>query len=579
MEQRPRQPWGASKVQTGGQQPYLSAVAVARNDDHGGNLLGRVQIFVSAFLGQVRRHGIPSELILVEWNPPPDRPRLAEVLRWPDDFGPCTVRIIEAPPAIHSRYNHGQALPLYQMIAKNAGIRRARGEYVLATNIDVLFSDALYEFLRSRALDPWTMYRLDRLDVASDVPVYAPLDEQLAFCETHLLRVNAREGTFPVLADGSRTLSQQDISSKDSGILLGRGWYAPEEYLGRPFRWFGHEAELIILANAQRRALELDVEPGPGMGGELCRLQVLDEGGTLLAETAIQHRTRVHIVPPADDGGPVRLWLRAPGGGAWVADDPRVLNVRVFRCDWASNCAPPEAGGGAVHLYKVSTNLARRCLALPAGAVRLLAKGVSFLLQLRKSTVPLRVGIPLSRRALDRLQIRVEGGGVSFSVHPDMLRLRRWGSQPNQAAALSRTVYRGARALKEPIHTNACGDFTLMARERWLDLRGYAEFDMYSLHVDSLLCWAAWAMGLREEVLEDPMRMYHVEHDPGSGWTPEGKERLSERLHAKGVPCLDYGQVVAWLDQMRRFERPLIFNTADWGLAGDNLSETVLGAR
>jgi len=26
------------------------------------------------------------------------------------------------------------------------------------------------------------------------------------------------------------------------------------------------------------------------------------------------------------------------------------------------------------------------------------------------------------------------------------------------------------------LHTYACGDFTLMAREHWLDLRGYAEF-------------------------------------------------------------------------------------------------------
>src|SRR5690242_11351100 len=115
--------------------PYLSVVATARNDDHGGNLLHRMQIFVDAWISQAKRHVLSSELILVEWNPPRERKTLAEALRWPADMGPCEVRIVEVPPELHARYRHATALPLYQMIAKNVGIRRARGEFVLATNI------------------------------------------------------------------------------------------------------------------------------------------------------------------------------------------------------------------------------------------------------------------------------------------------------------------------------------------------------------------------------------------------------------------------------------------------------------
>src|SRR5208282_5084177 len=100
-----------------------------------------MQIFVTALLEQCRRHQIPSELIIVEWNPPPDRPPLAHALNWPRDPGPCAVRIIEVPAAIHRRYRNADGLALYQMIAKNAGIRRARGKFILATNIDILFSD------------------------------------------------------------------------------------------------------------------------------------------------------------------------------------------------------------------------------------------------------------------------------------------------------------------------------------------------------------------------------------------------------------------------------------------------------
>ena len=44
-----------------GETPYLSVVVTARNDDHGGNLLGRMQIFVDGWLAQARRYRIPSE--------------------------------------------------------------------------------------------------------------------------------------------------------------------------------------------------------------------------------------------------------------------------------------------------------------------------------------------------------------------------------------------------------------------------------------------------------------------------------------------------------------------------------------
>src|ERR1700676_3160448 len=114
--------------------PYLSVVATARHDTHGGNLLGRMQVFVDAWINQCKRHNLSSELIIVEWNPPADKPKLAEALRWPDDTGPCQVRIIEVPAELHRRYRHAAALPLYQMIAKNVGIRRAQGEFILATN-------------------------------------------------------------------------------------------------------------------------------------------------------------------------------------------------------------------------------------------------------------------------------------------------------------------------------------------------------------------------------------------------------------------------------------------------------------
>ena len=63
--------------------PYLSIVVTARNDNHGGDLTKRTQMFIDGLAAQATRHRVPIELILVEWNPPPDRRSLAEEMRWP----------------------------------------------------------------------------------------------------------------------------------------------------------------------------------------------------------------------------------------------------------------------------------------------------------------------------------------------------------------------------------------------------------------------------------------------------------------------------------------------------------------
>src|ERR1700744_2650077 len=130
--------------------PYLSVVVTARNDNHGENMLRRLQTFINALTSQAQTHRLPLELLLVEWNPPAGHVPLADVLQWPDSAGWCDIRIVTVPPEVHRRDAHAEALPLYQMIAKNAGIRRARGEFILATNIDILMSDELVRYIAER---------------------------------------------------------------------------------------------------------------------------------------------------------------------------------------------------------------------------------------------------------------------------------------------------------------------------------------------------------------------------------------------------------------------------------------------
>ncbi len=328
-------------------EPKLSVVATTRNDDHGGNQLARPQLFINGLAEQCDQFKLPVELLLVEWNPPADRPPLAEALRWPrsDWFQPS---VLVVPPEQHRTLAHAGKLPLFQMIAKNAGIRRARAPFVLATNIDILFSDELFAFLQT-GLRPGAMYRADRLDIVA----------------------------------------------------------------------------------------ELD---------------------------------RVPLPTPADCRA--LPWLRA------------------HRQDGLH-----EAGG---------------------------------------------------RRS------------------PWYLSARTW---------LNRTAWNAMHGGALPaLHTWACGDFTLTSRDIWASLRGYPEWPMFSMFLDSVVLVQAYHAGVEMVALAPPMVVYHLEHGTGSGWSPEGARSLSQRLDAAGIPYLtgtSYDRLARSILRKSKDFHPL--NGEDWGLASADL--------
>jgi hypothetical protein len=542
--------------------PYLSLVVTARNDDHGGSLLSRMQAFVNAWIGQCQRHDLASELIVVDWNPPADRPPLIDALQWPKDTRPCEVRFIQVPSEAHQRYKHAETMPLYQMIAKNAGIRRARGRFVLATNIDIIFSDELVEYLARMCLDPGRMYRIDRHDAMSDVPVNGSVDDQLDYCKTHLIRVNAREGTFDLTPDGLRALSAVDIADPDSGISFGAGWHSVERYSPREvFRWLGNDAEVIIGAsNPPASSLVFDLEPGPGAGAEPLWLQAMANDDRVIAEAEVRTRTRFEVDLSFASGLVRSFRLHILGGGRPLAQDPRALNLRVFRCAWTRS--------GRVISSRAKRP--RKPLAQPGYWARIKGLWMQLmyvLTRLGEEDPPVHFAVTVSPRMRSWARYYIGVGGFTGLLTGGIRRLRSRPERQRPAAPVSAPEF---------LHTNACGDFTLLARERWMDLRGYPEFDMYSFNIDSVLCYTAHHGGAREEVLQEPMRIYHIEHGSGSGWTPEGQARLFDRLRAKGIPWLEYRDLIGWAEQMRRFNSPLIFNHECWGLADLELTETGL---
>lgn len=399
--------------------PYLSLVVTSRNDDHGLNIKQRMQFFVDGWFHQAKRFNLPSELVFVEWNPPQDRPKLIDALRWPEERGPSALRIIEVPPDVHARFHVADKLPLIQFTAKNAGIRRAKGAFVLCSNIDILFSDEMMAFLAEQRLSADRLYRNDRIDVPADLPADKPISEVLKIAADNPIRINGAHWTFDL---------------RDGGVFA---------------------------ISSSRMA--------------------------------------------------------------WAA----LLAVKLLK---ELSRQTPAAAAGIV--------LAGRILLAPGQA-------------------------PMSRRrdlaekviATVAAQWRAEIKGFAQNLR------HQWRKVARQVSG----------------HTNACGDFELMAKDKWFALQGYPEYDGFSMHIDSLLLLGAIASGhVTEEVLPFPLRHFHIEHSAGSGFTPEGERQMYERIAKKGIPFILWEEVENIVEGFQLAGKRSAFNDANWGLAGIDLPETVL---
>jgi hypothetical protein len=325
--------------------PYVSIVAVGQNADYGGNFIRRMQNFLDVLFELGARRGADLELVVVEWNPPAGKPSLASALHWPETL-PFPVRFVEVPPEEHARLPNSEMMPIFEFIAKNVGIRRARGEFVLATNPDSLYTPEVIDVFARRELAPDSFYRVTRFDVRAPVPD-GSVKERLEFCRRHIWRVNevGRSVTFD----------------------RPPGWWA-----SRP-----RQLERTLLARKEARA--------------------------------------------SDDA--------------------------------------PES----------------------------------------------------------------------------------W------------------------IHTNASGDFLLMHRDRWHELRGYPEFAAGGAHVDSYTCVMAAAAGLKQHILSGWCRIYHQEHARAINWSD---------FDANTWPLIDFETFSRDAREMLESGRPKVFNDSDWGLADVKLGET-----
>lgn len=171
-------------------QSYLSIVISGRNDNYGGNFLQRLHLFINCINTLSREYRLDTEIILVEWNPPNNRPSLSKVIKVKRNSN-LIIRIITVPNSIHRTYINNKKLPIFELIAKNAGVRRAKGKFILATNPDILFSFEIFKFISSKKLSDNFFYRTDRYDYQKEITLNNSLKDQINTAKKNCIRINS----------------------------------------------------------------------------------------------------------------------------------------------------------------------------------------------------------------------------------------------------------------------------------------------------------------------------------------------------------------------------------------------------
>jgi len=221
------------------QAPYISFVIAGRNDDYGGDFNDRLSNSVNQLSYLIEKFNVPAEYIVVNYNPIAGKPSLAEAIRWPENRRNLRIRIITVSNAVHLQNENPEIrkpLPFYEYVAKNSGIRRAKGEFICAANPDIIFHPGIIEWLGKKQLRKDCYYRTDRCDFKKPS---APLPQNAADYVEWLkpciyrtyLKGNHYDEQFPF------GLTLPVLRAYNSGLLKLELLFSKYPKLGKVFRW------------------------------------------------------------------------------------------------------------------------------------------------------------------------------------------------------------------------------------------------------------------------------------------------------------------------------------------------------
>ena len=144
---------------------FLSVVLTGRNDDHGSHFSRR---FIKALRfndGHLLEHGIDHEFVFVEWAPSAGRRWLVDLVasEFPEVLSRCRWWLVDPRYEAACALNRDLSYP--EFLAKNVGIRRAAGQFVLSSNCDACFGREVLNRCARQLLTPGILYRAIRHDL------------------------------------------------------------------------------------------------------------------------------------------------------------------------------------------------------------------------------------------------------------------------------------------------------------------------------------------------------------------------------------------------------------------------------
>jgi hypothetical protein len=201
--------------------PYVSVAFVNRNDGYGGDLEERIAKFIDYYARYARMWPALLEFVIVDWNPPLDRPKLATAFDW-SALGAVTH--VEVPPEVHAEVAKQRGRKMLDYFGRNVAIRRSRGQFCLVINQDIFVGDSIMRLIAAHRLSLHHFYRADRCDFDFEPCRRASADkfEQAAFNAAFQLHRRHRSTGEPISVGASSAVLATVGSGAERGDLIDR---------------------------------------------------------------------------------------------------------------------------------------------------------------------------------------------------------------------------------------------------------------------------------------------------------------------------------------------------------------------
>lgn len=232
----------------------ISVVTAGRDPSYGTNLIERTMIAYKRNMAIVSHNNIDVDWVFIEWNPTEEL-----ISTWLASQG---VRCYIVPTNIHDDLVHPAIADRYLFMegfAKNVGMRKAKHEWMIVSNVDNLYSPDIWDFIKQEKFDSTVMYRAERRDVPFDLfdCEFPKMEQSTTRIYNIANKLHHAAGDFMMLS--SQTNPGYDENMTDTNVWSdGHLCYNWTEHLGYTMQQIGKVYKAthpLIMRNMRKQAV------------------------------------------------------------------------------------------------------------------------------------------------------------------------------------------------------------------------------------------------------------------------------------------------------------------------------------